>query len=162
MPGMAGAGVIAGYLTGREVVPTPQCEPLRRLSRTERAALQRIAQSPSERVDHVRRAVALLPVACTGVFIHAARECPSCGERLVGQRRCPRCGRNHRAWVGIGLSARQPAPVLRGRVRWLAVSPRILTHQKTARGWTHVVAMQGAAERAPTDPRLGPGRTVST
>jgi transposase len=55
-------------------MPTPQREPLRRLSRAERATLQRIAQSTSERVDQVRRATALLAVARTGVFIHAARE----------------------------------------------------------------------------------------
>ena len=55
-------------------MPTPQREPLRRLSRAERAALQRIAKSTSERVDQVRRATALLAVARTGVFIHAARE----------------------------------------------------------------------------------------
>jgi transposase len=47
---------------------------LRRLSRIERATLQHIAKSPSERVDQVRRATALLAVARTGVFIHAARE----------------------------------------------------------------------------------------
>src|SRR6478735_5970149 len=74
MPEMAGAGVYAGYLTGRDVMPTPQREPLRRLSRTERAVLQRIANSSSERIDHVRRATALLAVARTGVFIHAAHE----------------------------------------------------------------------------------------
>ncbi len=55
-------------------MPTPQREPLRHLSRTERAALQRIAGSTSERVDQVRRASALLTVARTGVFLHAARE----------------------------------------------------------------------------------------
>ena len=55
-------------------MPTPQREPLRRLSRAERAALQRIARSTSERVDQVRRATALLAVARTGVFIQAARE----------------------------------------------------------------------------------------
>jgi transposase len=54
-------------------MPTPQREPLRRLSRTERAALQRIARSTSGRVDQVRRATALLAVARTGVFIQAAR-----------------------------------------------------------------------------------------
>ncbi len=54
-------------------MPTPQREPLRRLSRAERVALQRIVSSPSERVDRVRRADALLAVARTGVFIHAAR-----------------------------------------------------------------------------------------
>jgi transposase len=71
---MAGAGVCTGYLTGRKPMPTPQQEPLRRLSRTERSTLQRLAKSPSERVDQVRRATALLAVARTGVFIHAARE----------------------------------------------------------------------------------------
>ena len=73
MPEMAGAGVFAGYLTGKQM-STPQREPLRRLSRAERAALQRIAKSSSERVDQVRRASALLAVARTGVFIRAARE----------------------------------------------------------------------------------------
>src|SRR5215467_2483262 len=55
-------------------MPTPQCEPLRRLSRTERAALHRIAKTTSARVDRVRRATALLAVARTGVFSQAARE----------------------------------------------------------------------------------------
>jgi transposase len=55
-------------------MPTPQREPLRRLSRAERAVLQRITTSGSERVDQVRRATALLAVARTGVFIHAAHE----------------------------------------------------------------------------------------
>src|SRR6266540_7467895 len=74
MPEMAGAGVFPGYLTGRTQMPTPQREPLRRLSCAERAVLQRIATSRSERVDQVRRATALLAVARTGVFSHAARE----------------------------------------------------------------------------------------
>ena len=55
-------------------MPTPQREPLRRLSHAERAALPRIARSSSERVDRVRRATAVLAVARTGVFSHAARE----------------------------------------------------------------------------------------
>src|SRR5215472_221502 len=55
-------------------MPTPQREPLRRPSRAERAALQRIARSSSERVDRVRRATALSAVARTGVFSQAARE----------------------------------------------------------------------------------------
>src|SRR5438132_8657490 len=65
---------LPGYLTGRKQMPTPQREPLRRLSRAERVTLHRIASSTSERVDQVRRATALLAVARTGVFIHAARE----------------------------------------------------------------------------------------
>jgi transposase len=55
-------------------MPTPQREPLRRLTRAERTALQRIVKSTSERVDQVRRAAALLAVARTGVYIQAARE----------------------------------------------------------------------------------------
>lgn len=55
-------------------MPTPQREPLRHLSRAEQAALRRIANRMSERVDQVRRATALLTVARTGVFIQAARE----------------------------------------------------------------------------------------
>ena len=55
-------------------MPTPQREPLRRLSRAERGALQHLARSQSERVDVVRRAIALLVVARGGVFIQAARE----------------------------------------------------------------------------------------
>ena len=55
-------------------MPSQQREPLRRLSRAERSALQRMAKSTSERIDQVRRATALLAVARTGVFIHAARE----------------------------------------------------------------------------------------
>src|SRR3979411_1991474 len=53
---------------------TPQREPLRRLSRTERAALQRIVTVTSYRFDPVLRAAALLAVARGGVFIQAARE----------------------------------------------------------------------------------------
>src|SRR5262249_56055517 len=49
-------------------------EAVRRLRRAERAALHQIGRSSSERVDHVRRATALLAVARTGIFIHAARE----------------------------------------------------------------------------------------
>jgi len=55
-------------------MPTPQREPLRKLSRSERTALERIGRRNNERVDVVRRANALLAVARTGVFSHAARE----------------------------------------------------------------------------------------
>ena len=47
-------------------MPTPQREPLRRLSRSERTALERIVRRNNERVDVVRRATALLAVARTG------------------------------------------------------------------------------------------------
>src|SRR4051812_37541557 len=76
MPHMAGAGVDTGYwLTGRSCrMPTPQREPLRPLTDAERTALERIAGSSSERIDHVRRAVALLVVDQRGVYAHAAQE----------------------------------------------------------------------------------------
>jgi transposase len=55
-------------------MPTPQREPLRRLSGSERTTLERIVRRNNERVDVVRRAIAVLAVARTGVFIHAAHE----------------------------------------------------------------------------------------
>jgi transposase len=55
-------------------MPTPQREPLRRLSPAEQAVLQRIVKSSSERADQVRRATALLAVAQGEAFIHAARQ----------------------------------------------------------------------------------------
>jgi transposase len=74
MPEMAGAGVFAGYFTGRTPMPTPQREPLRPLSPAEQTALQRIVNSSSERVDQVRRATALLAVDRGQAFSHAARQ----------------------------------------------------------------------------------------
>ena len=52
----------------------PQQEPLRELAETERAALRRMVQASSERVDRVRRARALLTVATGATFAAAARE----------------------------------------------------------------------------------------
>lgn len=52
----------------------PQREGLRELAEVERAALQRIVQASSERVDRVRRARALLRVAAGASFAAAARE----------------------------------------------------------------------------------------
>ena len=53
-------------------MPTPQREPLRCLTGQERVELQRIARCSSERVDHVRRAIALLAVEQSRVYAHAA------------------------------------------------------------------------------------------
>jgi transposase len=55
-------------------MPTLQRESLRQLSGSERTALERMGRRNNERVDVVRRANALLAVARTGVFIHAAHE----------------------------------------------------------------------------------------
>jgi transposase len=53
-------------------MPTPQREPLRAITEAEQAALQRIVSAGSERVDRVRRAVAVLAVAQGKPFIQAA------------------------------------------------------------------------------------------
>jgi transposase len=53
---------------------TPQKEHLRDLAETERAALRRIVQASSERVDRMRRARALLRVAAGVSFAQAARD----------------------------------------------------------------------------------------
>src|ERR1700738_1849645 len=53
-------------------MPTPQLEPLRAITAAEQAALERIVSAGSERVDHVRRAVAILAVAQGKPFIRAA------------------------------------------------------------------------------------------
>jgi hypothetical protein len=52
------------------------------------------------------------------VVAHTVYECPSCGERLVGERRCPNCNRFGRA-IGPGWSLprmRHAAAV--GRPAW--------------------------------------------
>ena len=51
-----------------------QHEPLRPVSDAERQALTAVVKATSERVDHVRRARALLTVAETGNFAEAARQ----------------------------------------------------------------------------------------
>jgi hypothetical protein len=53
-------------------MPTPQLEPLRTLTVAELAALERIVSADSARVDHVRRAAAVLAVAHGKPFSHAA------------------------------------------------------------------------------------------
>ena len=52
----------------------PQKEPLRELAETERAALPRVVQASSERVDRVRRPRALLTVAAGESSAAAARD----------------------------------------------------------------------------------------
>ncbi len=52
---------------------SPQKEPLRAMTAEEQAALERIAQASSARVDRVRRAQALLAVATGESFAQAAR-----------------------------------------------------------------------------------------
>jgi transposase len=53
---------------------TPQQEPLRAVTAEEHAALERLVQSSSERVDRVRRATALLAVVQGQGFAAAARQ----------------------------------------------------------------------------------------
>jgi transposase len=53
-------------------MPTPQREPLRAITAAEQAALERIVNADTERVDHVRRAAAVLAVAQGEPYIQAA------------------------------------------------------------------------------------------
>ena len=64
---------------------TPQKEPLRDVTEIERAALQRILQASSERVDRVRRAQAVLAVAAGESFAAAAREAGLCSGTTVAK-----------------------------------------------------------------------------
>jgi transposase len=56
-----------------EGMPTPQREPLRAITAAEQAALERIVNADTERVDHVRRAAAVLAVAHGKPYIQAAQ-----------------------------------------------------------------------------------------
>ncbi len=53
---------------------TPQKEPLRAVTTTERSALECCAKASSERVDRVRRAIAVLAVADGKPFTLAAQQ----------------------------------------------------------------------------------------
>jgi transposase len=105
-------------------MPTPQREPLRRLTRAESAALQRMAQSSCERVDQVRRATAVLAVARTGVFIHAAREAGLRSGTTVADL-VARFNRNGLAAVGIASGrGRRPAYSRSARAQIVATAQR--------------------------------------
>jgi transposase len=105
-------------------MPSPQREPLRRLSRTERTALQRIAKSTSQRVDQVRRATALLAVARTGVFVHAAREAGLRSGTTVADL-VTRFNRDGLAAVRIASGrGRRPTYTARARAQIVATAQR--------------------------------------
>jgi transposase len=105
-------------------MPTPQREPLRRLSRAERTALQRIANSTSERVDQVRRAAALLAVSRTGVFIQAAREAGLHSGTTVADL-VARFNRHGMAAVRIARGrGRRPTYAARARAHIVATAQR--------------------------------------
>lgn len=74
---------------------TPQKEPLRALTTEEQTILERIAKASSERVDRVRRAIALLAVARGQPFVQAAREAGFRSATTVANlvERFNRCGR---------------------------------------------------------------------
>jgi transposase len=70
-----------------------QREALRALSATERAELERLSRSGSERVDRVRRATALLAVAEGQSFVAAAQRAGLGGSTITALvRRCNRRG----------------------------------------------------------------------
>ena len=105
-------------------MPTPQREPLRAITAAEQAALERIVSAGSERVDHVRRAVAILAVAQGRPFIGAAE--------LAGLRSGTTVADLVKRFNRRGLSAlsiaagrgRRPTYAARARARIVATAQR--------------------------------------
>lgn len=64
---------------------TPQKDPLRAVTPAEQAALERLARSSSERVDRVRRAIAVLAVGQGQGFAAAARQAGFKSSTTVAQ-----------------------------------------------------------------------------
>src|SRR6266542_6626622 len=125
MPQIAGAGVLAGYCVGKEApMPTPQLEPLRRMTRAERAVLRRIVNGSSERVDQVRRATALLAVAEGSAFIHAAWQAGLHSGTTVADL-VGRFNRHGLAALHIASGrGRKPTYVASARARIVAIAQR--------------------------------------
>src|SRR5258708_25541782 len=121
MPYMAGREVVAGYCRGKEPgMPTPQLEPLRAIMAAELAALERMVSAGSERVDHVRRAVAILAVAQGRPFIHAAELAGFRSGTTVADlvKRFNRCGLS--ALEIAAGRGRKPTYAARSRARIVA------------------------------------------
>lgn len=99
-------------------------EDLRLVSAAERASLERIAKASSERVDHVRRATALLAVAAGGSIAKAARRAgfhsPSTVAGVVAQF-------NRRGLGAVGIAAgrgRRPIYDATARAQIVATAQR--------------------------------------
>jgi hypothetical protein len=113
-------------------VPTPQREPLRKLSRRERMALERIVRRSNERVDVGRRATALLAVPRTGVFIHAAHEAGLHSGTTMADL-VARFNRHGLAALCIATGRGRRAPYLASeRARFVATAQR-QPHRRTMR-----------------------------
>jgi transposase len=97
---------------------TLQKEPLRALMPEERAALERLARSSSERMDRVRRATALLVVAQGQAFVPAAQQAGFASHTTVAEL-VARFNRRGLAAVTIAAGrGRKPtyAPAARARI----------------------------------------------
>ena len=104
---------------------TPQKAPLRAITPEERAALERLVRSSSERVDRVRRATALLAVVQGQGFTAAARQA-GFGSRTTVAKLVARF--NERGLAAVSIAAgrgRKPTydPAARARVVATAQRP---------------------------------------
>jgi hypothetical protein len=128
-------------------MPTPQREPLRRMTRAERAVLRRIVNGSSERVDQVRRATALLAVAEGSAFIHAAWQAGLHSGTTVADL-VGRFNRHGLAALRIATGrGRKPTYVASARARIVRYGPA--DAQSTCRRDGDMVAEHLAADLAP-------------
>src|SRR5712691_8710499 len=154
MPQMAGAGVLAGYCVGKEdPMPTPQREPLRRMTRAERAVLRRIVNGSSERVDQVRRATALLAVAEGSAFIQAAWQAGLHSGTTVADL-VGRFNRHGLAALRIATGrGRKPTYVASARARIVAMAQRTPNRRADGTATWSLSTLRGPCA-AETFPRL--------
>ena len=105
-------------------MPTPQREPLRAITVAERATLERIVSADAHRVDHVRRAAAVLAVTEGEPFIHAARLAGLRSGTTVADL-VKRSNRHGLAALEIAAGrGRKPTYVLSARARIVATAQR--------------------------------------
>jgi transposase len=135
-------------------MPTPQREPLRPLSTAEQAALERIVKSSSERVDHVRRACALLAVARGEAFIHAARQAGLHSGTTVADL-VARFNRHGLAAVRITAGrGRKPTYTPEARARIVAIAQRQPNRRTDGTATWSLTTLQRSLRRAGL-PQLG-------
>ncbi len=140
-------------------MPIPQREPLRRLSRTERAALQRIARSRSDRVDQVRRASALLAGGRTGVFLHASREA-GLGSGTTVADLVARFNRRGLAALQIGSGrGRRPTYTASARAQIVATAQREPDRRTDGTATWSLTTLQRTLDRASVDCPQAIGRS---
>lgn len=133
---------------------TPQKESLRVLSGEEQAALERLVKRTSERVDRVRRAMALLTVAHGASLATAARQAGFRSGTAVADL----VGRFNRAgltavWIGAGRG-RKPTYDASARARIVATAQRPPERRQAGTASWSLGTLQRTL-RQETYPRIG-------